>query len=105
MEYALILAWSFPVLIVIILCFVAFIFATSESIPTVKVFESEKTFKSSKNSGDLEAFPSLDNEATVDLSVIVPAYNEEQRLPKMLEECTNYLEKRKMVLTFIYTLR
>merc|ERR1712045_558678 len=24
---------------------------------------------------------------------IVPAYNEEQRLPKMLEECTNYLEK------------
>ena len=93
MEYALILAWSFPVLIVIILCFVAFIFATSESIPTVKVFESEKTFKSSKNSGDLEAFPSLDDEATVDLSVIVPAYNEEERLPKMLEDCTNYLEK------------
>ena len=95
MEYALILAWSFPVLIVIILCFVAFIFATSESIPTVKVFESEKTFKSS-DSGDLEVFPSIDDEATVDLSVIVPAYNEEQRLPKMLEECTNYLEKRKL---------
>ena len=28
------------------------------------------------------------------MTVVVPAYNEEQRLPKMLSECTVYLEER-----------
>ena len=89
-EYAQLLAWAFPILTVIVLCFVAFIFATSESIPTIKVYDSEKVFQSGNNH---EAFPSLDDESTIDLSVIVPAYNEEDRLPKMLEESTNYLQK------------
>lgn len=33
-------------------------------------------------------------EDQVDLSVVVPAYNEEQRLPKMLDETLTYLELR-----------
>ena len=41
-----------------------------------------------------EAFPSLEKPATLTLTVVVPAYNEEQRLPKMLTECTVYLEER-----------
>ena len=32
---------------------------------------------------------------SVSLSVIIPAYNEEDRLPIMLEECTAYLKARK----------
>lgn len=33
-------------------------------------------------------------ESTVGLSVVVPAYNEEKRLPKMLDETLDFLEKR-----------
>ena len=50
----------------------------------------EKTFEN--DGGIQEKFPSLDDNGTLDLSIIVPAYNEEDRLPKMLEECTTYLE-------------
>lgn len=39
-------------------------------------------------------FPSIEDESTILLSVIVPAYNEEKRLPVMLEECLDYLEKK-----------
>nr|CAG4638672.1 EOG090X0BIY [Cyclestheria hislopi] len=39
-------------------------------------------------------FPSLDDPATISLSVIVPAYCEENRLPVMLDECLLYLEKK-----------
>lgn len=41
-----------------------------------------------------EAFPSILEPAKLTLSVVIPAYNEEQRLPKMLSECTAYLEER-----------
>ena len=41
-----------------------------------------------------EVFPSIQNPATLTLTVVVPAYNEERRLPKMLTECTVYLEER-----------
>ena len=39
-------------------------------------------------------FPSLDETPSLFLSVIVPAYNEEFRLPKMLDECIPYLINR-----------
>ena len=45
-------------------------------------------------SGTHEVFPSIEDPATLTLTVVVPAYNEEQRLPKMLTECTVYLEER-----------
>eukprot|EP00124_Ichthyophonus_hoferi_P000684 Ihof_evm13s27 gene=Ihof_evmTU13s27 len=46
--------------------------------------------------GDRHKFPSLvsTQEGNVDLSLIVPAYNEQDRLPKMLEETMDYLLKR-----------
>ncbi len=40
------------------------------------------------------AFPSLSEPPSLSLSVIVPAYNEESRLPKMLREAVAYLEAR-----------
>ena len=36
----------------------------------------------------------MDEVGSVDLSVIVPAYNEETRLPTMLDECLAFLEAR-----------
>ena len=36
----------------------------------------------------------MEKPATLTLTVVVPAYNEEKRLPKMLSECTTYLEER-----------
>jgi len=39
-------------------------------------------------------FPSLSDIPSVSLSVVVPAYCEEFRLPPMLEECFEYLERR-----------
>jgi dolichyl-phosphate beta-glucosyltransferase len=44
--------------------------------------------------GKVEIFPSIHEAPTVELSVIVPAYEEEKRLPKMLDACIAYLEAR-----------
>jgi len=68
---------------------------TTKPFPTILNFEQEKSFKKSKSGSEFEDFPSLDSPGSVDLSVIVPAYNEEHRLPKMLEECLEFLEARK----------
>lgn len=39
--------------------------------------------------------PSLGSEAEIDLSVIIPAYNEIDRLPGMLDECVECLKTAK----------
>lgn len=36
-------------------------------------------------------FPSLFESPSLDLSIVIPAYNEEERLPVMLEESVSYL--------------
>uniref|UniRef100_A0A1B0D386 Dolichyl-phosphate beta-glucosyltransferase n=1 Tax=Phlebotomus papatasi TaxID=29031 RepID=A0A1B0D386_PHLPP len=48
-----------------------------------------------------QEFPSIEEEPALDLSVIVPAYNEEDRLGKMLDECLEYLNKRRMTRPFL----
>ncbi|XP_071554489.1 dolichyl-phosphate beta-glucosyltransferase [Temnothorax nylanderi] len=78
--------------LVIILFFVV-IYVTSERYPRISRDESEKFFLDCKTKGR-EAFPSLHDPWSVHLSVIIPAYNEEQRLPPMLDECLGYLEER-----------
>lgn len=40
-------------------------------------------------------FPDLSSDPTIDLSVIVPAYNEQLRLPGMLDETLTYLAHRR----------
>jgi len=45
------------------------------------------------NTGDRLPFPSLFESPSLDLSVVIPAYNEEDRLPVMLEESVDYLVK------------
>ncbi|MBN3301558.1 ALG5 glucosyltransferase, partial [Amia calva] len=58
----------------------------------LKRHEKEKTFLTSK--GEQEAFPALQDPHSKELSVVVPSYNEELRLPVMMEEAMEYLEKR-----------
>jgi len=52
------------------------------------------TFIDPADPGKSYPFPSLFSPAEKSLSVIVPAYNEEKRLPKMLEETIKSLEAR-----------
>mmetsp|Transcript_11078 Transcript_11078/g.17517 ORF Transcript_11078/g.17517 Transcript_11078/m.17517 type:complete len:306 (-) Transcript_11078:55-972(-) len=46
------------------------------------------------SSGNTTAFPSLFDEPTVKLSIIVPAYNEEERIKKMLDDTLAYLKTK-----------
>lgn len=59
------------------------------------VYESEKTFKDPRAGNQCRPFPSLESSSpSIGLSVIVPAYNEVKRLPKMLDEALAYLTNR-----------
>ncbi|KAM8835339.1 dolichyl-phosphate beta-glucosyltransferase [Synchiropus picturatus] len=58
----------------------------------VKRHEREKCFATA--SGQTESFPSLHDPHSVFLSVVVPAYNEELRMPVMMDEAMEYLENR-----------
>nr|SVE86956.1 EOG090X0BIY [Daphnia similis] len=70
-----------------------FIYLTSETYAKVIRFKDEQFYLDPKTA-EKQRFPSIEDESTIWLSVIVPAYNEEKRLPVMLEECLDYLEKK-----------
>ncbi|MEE6472433.1 hypothetical protein FKM82_009605 [Ascaphus truei] len=65
---------------------------TAKKMPNLHRFEEEKCFIASK--GEKELFPSIHDLPTKELSVVVPSYNEEARLPIMMDEALEYLEKR-----------
>jgi len=67
---------------------------TTHPYPEIKVFQQEHYFKVSKSGDKTSKFRSLEDPSTLDLSVIIPAYNEQLRLPSMLDECINFLESR-----------
>ena len=56
--------------------------------------ERERWYVADVDSGRRERFGSLFDEASVDLTVVVPAYNEELRITRMLDEATEYLASR-----------
>ncbi|XP_046995564.1 dolichyl-phosphate beta-glucosyltransferase [Schistocerca americana] len=60
--------------------------------PIIDRSSEEKTF-CDENSVQ-QNFPDLEDTWNIHLSVVVPAYNEETRLPPMLDECLDFLEKR-----------
>ncbi|XP_010833927.1 PREDICTED: dolichyl-phosphate beta-glucosyltransferase isoform X2 [Bison bison bison] len=79
--------------------FVAFITATE--MPQLHRHEEEKFFLNVR--GQREALPSIRDSPTKQLSVVVPSYNEEKRLPVMMDEALGYLEDRqKQDPTFTY---
>lgn len=55
---------------------------------------SEQTFEDPASPLQRVAFPSISSPASIDLSVVVPAYNEQIRLPQMLDEALSYLQSR-----------
>ncbi|XP_044748102.1 dolichyl-phosphate beta-glucosyltransferase [Coccinella septempunctata] len=75
----------------ILLSICIFFLATAKQYPFIKRTKKEKCFVN-PSTAEVKEFPSLKDECSLDLSVIVPAYNEEARLPSMLEECIDYLE-------------
>lgn len=44
--------------------------------------------------GNASIFPSIEDDPSLSLSVIIPAYEEEKRLPVMLDECLEFLEQK-----------
>ncbi|XP_037927285.1 dolichyl-phosphate beta-glucosyltransferase [Teleopsis dalmanni] len=67
--------------------------SVTTALPMIKRNKLEKYYFNPNTKLD-EAFPSIDDEPSVDLSVIIPAYEEEKRLPSMLTESVCFLEER-----------
>jgi len=61
--------------------------------PIIKRHKEEEYFFNPKTE-EKERFPSLDSDPEIDLSIIIPAYDEEKRLPLMLDEAIEFLEKK-----------
>ncbi|PVD34871.1 hypothetical protein C0Q70_06150 [Pomacea canaliculata] len=69
------------------------LYATTDPSPDLHRCEDEQFFFDPKKGVKVE-FPSISDPPSLDLSVIVPAYNEEKRLPVMMDESMEYLEER-----------
>ncbi|CAK1578704.1 unnamed protein product [Parnassius mnemosyne] len=97
MELWLILCSSILYFIVLaaflLISFSIFIYLTTNTFPVVTRYKEEETFFDPKTK-NRSNFPSLNEPYSVNLSVVVPAYNEEERLPPMLDEALEFLENR-----------
>ncbi|XP_026468576.1 dolichyl-phosphate beta-glucosyltransferase [Ctenocephalides felis] len=61
--------------------------------PIINRSENEKYYLDPK-SNKKHTFPTLSDLPTVKLSVVIPAYNEQDRLPPMLDECLAHLKSK-----------
>lgn len=66
---------------------------TTSPFPNIKRYKDEEYYEDP--AGSKSKFPSIEDDPSVELSVIIPAYEEEKRLPVMLDECTEFLEQRR----------
>ncbi|XP_033743428.1 dolichyl-phosphate beta-glucosyltransferase-like [Pecten maximus] len=90
------------ILVVALILVMVVIYKSSEAYPDLGRFESEEYFLDPKKKEKIK-FPSIHDPPSVDLTVVVPAYNEEERLPAMMNEAIDYLEERqKMTPSFSY---
>ncbi|KAJ8266683.1 hypothetical protein GJAV_G00133440 [Gymnothorax javanicus] len=78
--------------VVVLILVVLIAHFSASSMVDLRRHEKEKYFIS--EDGNKEAFPSLNDPYSRELSVVVPSYNEELRLPVMMEETMEYLENR-----------
>ncbi|XP_034171968.1 dolichyl-phosphate beta-glucosyltransferase wollknaeuel [Osmia lignaria lignaria] len=92
-SLGLLLLYAIVFAIICVILFVMVLYVITEPYPKIWRDDKEKYFFNPKT-GTTEAFPSLYDNWNVHLSVIVPAYNEETRLPLMLDECLEYLNRR-----------
>jgi len=89
--YALLLL--IPVVFITVLVVIRL--TTWDTVPMISRFDSEKYYKDPNKNNATYSFPIMEEEGSIDLSVIVPSYNEEERLPVMLDETFEYLENEK----------
>jgi len=82
---------------ILVLCIL--IVKTTTPYPVVLRSKKEKSFLDPKT-GQTNEFPSLNEQWSIHLSVVVPAYEEEVRLPPMLDECLEWLESRRPAHTY-----
>ncbi|NXC34739.1 ALG5 glucosyltransferase, partial [Campylorhamphus procurvoides] len=81
---------AFAALLLVLICTIAHV--TAKKMPTLHRHEEEKFFVNAE--GRKDPVPSIHDPPTRELSVVVPSYNEEDRLPLMMDEALDYLEKR-----------
>ncbi|GAB1609611.1 dolichyl-phosphate beta-glucosyltransferase-like [Argonauta hians] len=87
----------------VILISLGIVYILAEPHPSLIRYESEMFFIDPKNNNEKSRFPNNSDAASIDLSVVVPAYNEEERMPQMLNEAIAFLNKRqKKNLAFTY---
>ncbi|XP_049888193.1 dolichyl-phosphate beta-glucosyltransferase [Pectinophora gossypiella] len=89
--YGIIAAITLLVLLSVIL------YVITKPYPEVERFKEEEYYNDPRTKNKLK-LPSIKDPYEVHLSVVVPAYNEEERLPPMLDEAVEFLENRLKVL-------
>lgn len=94
MLLTILFGYLLPIVVGCVFVFCVVLYLTTQPYPDVWRYDEER-FYFNPISGKKEAFPSLKDDWSLHISVIVPAYNEEERLPPMLDECLEYLENRK----------
>ncbi|XP_073997218.1 dolichyl-phosphate beta-glucosyltransferase wollknaeuel [Rhodnius prolixus] len=95
MDFDILIALCiFGILIFLISLLLCVVFYNTTPYPSIRRSEKEKCYYDTEEKKCLP-FPSISDRWAVHLSVIVPAYDEEQRLPPMLDEALDFLEKRR----------
>lgn len=85
--------YVFISIVLLVLLFSIILYVATQPYPNIWRDEKEKYFYNPR-SGSNESFPWINDAWGVHISIVIPAYNEEQRLPVMLDECLDYLEER-----------
>ena len=67
---------------------------TTAHYPKIRVYPGEESFLNPADGTRLD-FPDIRDAPTLDLTVVIPAYNERERLPVMLEDAFKHLEGQK----------
>ena len=76
---------------ILMFCSQAYLALVAWTPPPPYELPSEKQYRTPKAPKTLRPLPSIDDAASLDLSVIVPAYNETERLPSMLSSTLEHL--------------
>ncbi|KAB0798765.1 hypothetical protein PPYR_06645 [Photinus pyralis] len=92
-QFSSVLFYGSAALVSVFLAVCAILIAISSRYPIIMRSRKEKYFMD-PNSGKFVEFPSIYDNSSIHLSVIIPAYNEEVRLSPMLDECVAFLEDR-----------
>ena len=88
-----VLLYLFLTLLILFLLVYIFLRATTSPQPNLLRHALEKSFVD-PSTRERIPFPSINDPASLDLSVVVPSYNEEKRLPVMLDESLEYFQSR-----------